>query len=638
MIYRFSALTPNTPAAPCNDTLVLADYSKLTLVVYNNGNTVYTHFLGSLVPGTFYVISSFGNQLLANISKTAGGVITISIPISVGDNVELDISLSFSTAIYNSYRTVFTLYHYDLGNDVAGGITLNPNMDIVVISNTNNYPYSGVIAYRKPFTNKIHFYKNNSSLFNAITLYDEGDDIISNIAFGTLCSDDDKEFYYITSLGSEICTQSVNTVVSNVQWIPTYEVTSNCITNCNAGCISPLATNTVTVNIDYSTLDTVYVDDAQSYPYVAQGITANVIDSNGIVIFTENFVNNIAYGLTTLTYTYTSSTFSIPTKGDYVIQGCIQVLGYEPQGIYSGTPTLNTIYKQLSVLLLADFTASNGDALVGTVFTANGVAPTSWSTNGKLIDVLTSGIPTINNYYKLLDSDGTTDFSNILTTDAAAIIDNMIFYSTGVAPISWGVAACVVETFPIVNCCTNVALIGCNVYEITQSDCSTVNIVNNSFSAIDYSLSLLSSTGWTVITSDTVDALTTLPIEIATDGVYDIMITYGGVEEHFIKIVACSIETCKLEYLDKLMCCNAGKNCDPCDECSTQDNYDFNAFSILMQTFFMLVNIETNVNYSYSTVQIGTAKVMANLYNIDNVITQAKKYCTTCDEPCSNCN
>ncbi len=634
MLYTFRVLTPDTPNTPCNSALSVVNYATVNIKLINSGIVICNGALSTSIPVTFNTISKNGNQL--SCTGTVGmGYVQLSLPIAVGDSVDLNIELSSPTNVYNTYTNIFTLYHYDLGIPLIPGT--QSNMDIVLISSTANHPYSGVIAYRKPFTTLIHFYKNNSSKFDAITLYDENDDLMSNLSFGTLCLDEDKEFYYITSLGSEICTQSSNTVVDSINWLPDYEVVTNCVNNCNPNCITPLATNTATINIDYNTLSTLYIDGVLSYPYISQALLINVIDYTGTIIFTDREINNIELGLTTVTYSFTSSTFSIPDSGDYVIQGCVNVFGYEPQGLYSDIPETGIIYKQLNVLSTADFTGCGGDANLGTQFTANGNAPTDWSTFGKLIEIINVGSPITDKYYKVFDYDVTANFTNLITTDSATIKDGMLFYSDGTAPTSWGATACIIESFPIYSCCSSILLTGCNVYEVTQSNCNTVNIINNSFADLDYTLSMLTATGWVIVTTDVVSALTILPIELSTDGVYDITITYNGVNEHFIKVISCAIETCKLEYLNKLMCCNAGKNCDPCDECSTQDNYDFNAFSILMQTYFMLVNIVTNINYSYSTTQLGTVEVLNDLYNIVDVLEQANKYCTTCDEPCSNC-
>lgn len=634
MLYTFRVLTPNTPNTPCNSALSVIDYATVNVKLINSNIVICDGALSTAIPATFNVISKNGNQLSCTGSVGLGYVL-LSLPIAIGDSVNLSVELSSPTNVYNTYTNVFTLYHYDLGIPLIPGT--QPNMDIVLISSTTNHPYSGVIAYRKPFTTLIHFYKNNSSKFDAITLYDENDDLMSNLSFGTLCLEEDKEFYYITSLGSEICTQSVNAIVNSIKWLPDYEVTSDCVANCTPDCVTPLSSNTVTINIDYNTLDTILIDGVESYPYISQSLVANVIDSSGTVIFTNVVTNNIEFGLTSLTYSYVSPVFSIPSSGDYIIQGCINIFGYEAQGIYNGIPNVGITYKQLNVLSAADFTGCGGDAVLGTQFTANGNAPTDWSTFGKLIEIINSGTPVINKYYKVFDYDITANFTNLIITDSASIKNGMLFYADGTAPTSWGATACIIETLPIYTCCSSITMRGCNVYTVTQSNCNTVNITNNSFSDLDYSLSMLTATGWVVVTTDVVSALTTLPIELSTDGVYDITISYAGVDEHFIKVISCAIETCKLEYLNKLMCCNAGKNCDPCDECSTQDNYDFNAFSILMQTYFMLVNIVTNIDYSYSTTQLSTAEVLNNLYNIVDILAQANKYCTTCDEPCSNC-
>jgi hypothetical protein len=48
-------------------------------------------------------------------------------------------------------------------NATVGGITLNPEFNIIMIDTASGMPYSGINTYRKPFTNLIHYYKNNST-------------------------------------------------------------------------------------------------------------------------------------------------------------------------------------------------------------------------------------------------------------------------------------------------------------------------------------------------------------------------------------------------------------------------------------------------------------------------------------------
>lgn len=636
MILRFSILTPDTPATPCNDTLSAVNYGVATVDISNAGNIVVSGVINAVFPSTIYFTDNSGNMQTCNVTLS-GDVITCAFVDLYNVFDSITFTLTVTNAGYHTYSQEFTIYGYDLGNDVGIGVNTNPNFDIVLISSFVGHPYSGVIAYRKPFTNLIHFYKNNSSLYATLELYDEADTLVSLLPFGTLCSDEDKEFYYTTIYNGETCTQTVNTVVDYIQWIPTFEVTTECVADCSSECITTLSSSTVTINIDYSTLDTIYINDGVHYPYIAQGLQYDIIDYSGTIVSTEKATNNILFGITAANYTHTFSAYTIPSSGDYFVRGCIQVLGYTPQGIFDGTLDNGTYYQIWNNLTAADFTtggAANNNLY--TTFLADG-NPVTWSTNGKVFEVFDDITDlTDDTYYVVPDLVAGDDFSNL--TDAWMATNLNCFAYNGVAPTDWTNGTVVITVLPVATCCQTLTITGCDVYEIEQVDCDSLIIHNRSTGAISYEIFMFSDGDYTSITSDDIPALTDEDITLSTQGIYRIDVTVGGETVSYIRLSYCDIEACKLMYLNKIICCNPEGNCGSCDDCGQKDYYDFNAFSIIMNTYFTLANELVNLDYTYSTEEILGTTLTSKLRSMEELLDKAADYCEVCDEPCTNCN
>ena len=658
MKLRFTVHTPTTPSAPCNGALSVTTYTN-TLLTINNGllgnviSSVALSTFGAIPP--FIMVDNNGNNL-ACTGTLVGNVVMLHIPlVNIWDNVTFTLTLVDNTGVLNTYSKTFTIFGYDLGNDIPSGITTNQDFDIVLINVAQNLPYSGVIAYRKPFTTKVYYYSNNSSPYTSLGLYDGSNNLLSDMSFGTLCESSDIELYYITQTGLGICSQTVYVDVPLIQWTPTFTITTDCVNNCSPECITTLASNTATIAVDYTTLGLVNINDVTTYPYLSQGFSFYLYDSTGTLVTSEHFVNNIKYGTTASAYTWTTGTFAIPTVGDFVIKGCIEVLGYEPQGIFATNPTLvnGEYYGIKNIELTASFAACSTPVNPGTVdtmFASNGSSPASWSILGKLIPGIVTGNPIAGKYYKLAEYTNSADFTNLITTDTGSVAVKQIFYSDGTAPNSWGAGlinayaplnygAALVETLPIITCCQVITGTGCLPYELVQSACNDYILSNRSLCTISYEIYIFDDTNYTSILTGTVASLTDDNITFASDGIYRIDITdcFGNVES-FIEIITCAIEACKLMHLQNTICSNPEGNCGKCSNCGTKDYYNFNAFSVIMQNYFMLVNAQLNFVYPYSITDITSSTMIANLSTINDLLTKALEYCEVCNEPCTNCH
>lgn len=239
---------------------------------------------------------------------------------------------------YWTYSKSFEVYGYDLGQ--------NPNLfpvtennipfTILLINKTNNEvrgyqtkAVSSFIAYRKPYTNEIHYYKSNSGLGD--TLYYNSDlELISSVPDGFICSNDEYELKQINNLygGSSniisTCTSDLQTI-PKVILIPTFEANTTCINCDDEQCSIIGANNTSTLYLNYTNISTYYKNDNKVYPYTIQNFIFRLID------FTGNIINEFedSYTLGTIDTVFDIielwSDFQIPEKGDYIIQVEINV-------------------------------------------------------------------------------------------------------------------------------------------------------------------------------------------------------------------------------------------------------------------------------------------------------------------------
>lgn len=656
MILRCSIVTPADPTAPCNGVLNTVALAGLTYTVVNNGNTL------PMGAGTLTLVD--GTEVGCTLAAV-GQVVNLTVnTLNVWDSFLVTINVS--CAGYNSYSNVYTIFGYDLGNDplVVPAVTLNSDFNIVLISTATVLPYSSVTAYRSPFTNKVLYYKNNSGNFNTVEITDTvlATSIIdSTVSNGQLCSSDTLHLISTTTLYNPVtlvtnsCTLSTPVVVNAFTWIPTFEITSACV-DCADSCVTILNNNQATIIIDWDSIDMLYINDVQSYPITSLDTSYSLIDNTGLELATEHYTyNGIEPTLTVGTVNHSFSSYILPTHGSYIIQGCIYILGTLPLVLESGDTIATQYYRVSNTLNAANFTMCSAPVNAGTladVFLAISATPT-WSTKGQLLQVDVTGSPTANKWYKMMDIQAATDFTNICNPSliAAAIDSTCYFYSDGTAPTLWGAAAApayapafiggsISEALAVITCCKNIVVEGCELYEIERTDCSTFTVYNRDVNVITVGVSQLINGVWTLLATENVDPFSNTIITLTEDAVYYFLIQdIDGNQVFFTKFVYCGIETCKLNYLKKIICCNPEGNCSDCvdDDCKHKNYYDFNAFSILMATYYAMLNAEINFNYSYSASEINDVTKIAELYSLEQLIERANEYCQTCNTPCTDC-
>lgn len=337
MKLRFNLTEPIDTGSPdyiiCNQASSFISFTNLELVLKIDGtNIINTIDLAGVSFPIAPITTTNGYIVSASIENTNYIVINIDI-----DNVWDSTTASFivNKIGYWSFNKTFEIYGYDLGkNPNLTPITdSNPDFNLVLINKINNEvsgvqtkAYSSLIAYRKPFTSELHYYKSNSGS-GEITYQNTDLEQISTSVDGFLCIvgaygiKQICNLYEYNNTGRTLLSTCTSNLINllDINNFPTFGSSTTCV-NCDAECIVLNTENTTTTNIDYSLLSTYYIDDIEVNPYLTQNLIYRLID------FTGNIIDEISYSfnINPLPFTYIPTdylyNFSIPEVGDYIIQ------------------------------------------------------------------------------------------------------------------------------------------------------------------------------------------------------------------------------------------------------------------------------------------------------------------------------
>jgi len=364
MKLRFQILSPNNTGTPdyniCSQASSNVALTNTSLKVVIDGTTILdTTNLATYTLPNGTITTTTNSIAVSSIQRVNTNFIEMTIAMTTIQ--EIDAIINVSKVGYLPYNNIFKLFGYDLGNNLnqnnTGGtaITYNPNMDIYLVNETNNVvggnqtkAFSVFTHYRKPFTNDIYLY-NLSSTQGAIKYVDANSDNLLTVPNGFITEKATIDIQQVVEISGYIngvysTISSCSTLLltaSSEDYIPTYEVSTNCETNCGINeCSTTIdSLNKASTFIDYSGVVQLYINDAISYPYPTQTIEYSLID------FTGNEINSQAYSFTLTSptsYVYNHSTydwsnFPIPEVGDYVLQ------------IKIGSPNIYTCTKTLKI-------------------------------------------------------------------------------------------------------------------------------------------------------------------------------------------------------------------------------------------------------------------------------------------------
>jgi hypothetical protein len=225
------------------------------------------------------------------------------------------------------------------------------------------------------------------------------------------------------------------------------------------------------------------------------------------------------------------------------------------------------------------------------------------------------------------------------TTSSLTIGDNVISVSLEYSNYT--------DDLVLISCYQNLIISACNWWTIDKTgECGTYTFTNHKLSSISLNnsvtiiLSKLSDDNlWVSLTTYVVPANTSVDITIPSDGIYLVSVPNIAlnITEYYTIVSFCTIEKCWLDYLEKTICC------PPKDRCKVEDQYDFFAFTINAQTFFLLLNEEFNLNYiDYSAINplpplTNLNLRLPSLQLMSTFIKRLSNYCTSCDVDCSPC-
>jgi len=643
MKFRISIVTPVIPGNPCNHGVTSVITNAVNVEILQNGAYIANGTLSALM-FTGGVIDQNGNIL--NITGiVVNNIITIDIPFSnVWDYADIQIKLTPNgTGVsYFPYNQTFRIFGYDLGNDTS--VSHNPNFNIVLVE--NNLPFSNIISYREPFTDKVRYYFASSSSYTDLKLYDDITGVLlSTNTTGVINSSDDIALDYLVTNGANSCYKNNPDILKKQSWLPDF----NIINNTSGNCVNPSSNNNVEVHIDYTKLDLVYVDDNAQYPFIDFSVKSIIVDSANTLIQDE-----VQMGYTDaipLPDIFIFSNYIIPTLGTYAIQVHFNIFGYEPGLIDSGNLDNNHDYliqieggSNSNIPLLSSMPNSG---LQGVVFTYDtGLTPIF--DGAKLYEVLVTGNIPANKYYKIKDYNIGADLSNLFPQAYSIKFDNVFYAHSLVTPVSWGsltgtLLSCpnysglaLIETAPIITTCKTLVVDTCNTINVTQTNCNKIEVTNNGLLNGNIDVYVLTSGNWVQINTMPIISNETLSIDLSTDGVYRIDTTYNNITTSHLYIVDCNIQSCYAKYIDKLICCNTQTNCDSCldDNCSPKEYYNFNAFSSLINTYLTLVSLTVDISHIYTPQDIIKSALLNTLTDIDTILNRAMAYCNECSTPC----
>lgn len=495
----------------------------------------------------------------------------------------------YGDSTYALYDNTFIVYGYDLGNDVSNGITANTDFKIYLVKDNIAIPQA-VIAYRQPFTKKIFYYQ---AVNKTTELLIDGNVISTN---GFICNYESQDISFNVPLANVIS-------VDRIKWFPktTLSVIGD---NCNEECFSTLSKNTAQLDADFSnSVDAMYSMDTLVYAFNNLAVIYKLYDIHG------NLINGKIFGVgndMTAPFTFDASQYvwdnwSIPEKGDYIVEACLAVYDKKSEVYYDMTTDIAPGHEYYIII------------------TASSIPPYD-----------------------------TGEGSTIYTDDDLDIVN---------AP-----DAVFEKLQKSYECCKRVPLVGCDWVDVEQTDCSKYKITNLSFDTIIVETTFMVDSGEFQAYSP---ANVEIPFgesytfEFDEDNIYVFNITrpnflgfpsavaaYSGdaiftdnitggqatiVNPHNIIYPIhnyCKLKACLLKYINELICCSC---CDDCKQDYCKKYYEFNNLIVLAHTYFNMVN---------STYKLGAFYTVLNddeklkLYQAKQILDRASLYCDSCTGKC----
>lgn len=598
---------------PLERTSIGTNDKGFNIKIENNGTVIYNAVPTNPVSTSAVIYDNNGLAMTASLYTTVDYKLYIDIPFyNSWDSVDLKITISYAN--FNSYTQTFRLYSIDTELPI----------ELISDANLTSLPAhtASVIIY-KPFSNKGFIYRICNSMVDSVGYYTSSNQSLSNNANFEMCITEDDTLNVIVTENNTSNTFTLE--VLKYTYFPSFDFSYSCQSNCGE-CLTTLSDNDLEVIIDTSLLSHLTIDGSVELDGLIDWyvVTAELINQNGAIALSEN-----TSGTVVDLETFTFDSFNFTTDDVYIIKACYS--------IYGNFPILSSGSVDVGVYLILndDFDISN---LTYTGTTSNfqiievtvGGIPVDWGT-GRLIPIFnTNNIgDSTTGYYKVLDNDGVT------INGDTVVVGQIIPYTEDIDILAIAGTGYIVEVSEVYTCCKTEAIEPCELYEVEQVSCAGYNVTNRSLSNISFIVYRLdSSKNQTWIQTEeetTLSSLSEALVSFTTDGVYKIDLKVGSDTYTKIIINSCNLETCNLSYLNTILCCNPDTNCtDKKDSnCIDLNFYNFNAFSILLNTFYSLVNYNYDITESFTVI---TDEKLNTLYEINDILTRAYEYCNDCKE------
>jgi len=162
-------------------------------------------------------------------------------------------------------------------------------------------------------------------------------------------------------------------------------------------------------------------------------------------------------------------------------------------------------------------------------------------------------------------------------------------------------------------------------FEINQIECSKYKVTNHSFESITLNIYKLINGEFIISNTDTLSLCNSVEVLLLNDGIYKIEAIKSDISYIYVVINYCSIQDCYLRLLQELICCN------PANDCSVKNVYNYNIFHSLVNVLMAQLNKEYSFNFIYSFISL---EKITELFEIEKLINRInEEYCNTCTVP-----
>lgn len=274
---------------------------------------------------------------LGTITATgfADNGLRLDIPLAnVWDKTTVEIVASNN--LFYTFNSSFEVYGYDLGNDPIGGITTNPDMDIIMMYDWSNEAsqsgnaYSKFVAYRKPFSNKIYFYNLTSqpAIWTYLNALDSDSVILTGFPNGFICNNENASLKLKSELagGFYTITDALDVDAYASLKLP-YSVETECPT-CATSCYTfGENINAYTIFNNNPSFQGFYVDDVLVPPYDTITILYELFDVFGNLVASQTIDISITLPFTPDAGNYPFTGISLSEVGGLILKTTLSVEG-----------------------------------------------------------------------------------------------------------------------------------------------------------------------------------------------------------------------------------------------------------------------------------------------------------------------